>query len=591
MKTIHRFALAFMLLFFLAPKFLPADTPDTISVAPENHLNYRVLESGQVLIWENQKEVAQIAPEIFTEGWKYHNFDIGGSPEKWKGFTWKTVLEDGSEIGLQTTVKVRPGGLHIRYILAPRKDASVIQIRMAVNLPYSDWEGAAYGLGPDHGTVPPDRVPNGGVIAQADLAPLTLEPAPAHEGLSLKITGQGLHLTLQDNRQWSPFLLANLTHGESPDHPWPWKAGEKKTYDFTVTFDRPVDLKPMVPEPKRPFPYQEEEVTFLNAKDNVSLSGTLTFPKGKGPFPAVLLVCGSGRNTRDEPEPGGHNTFLVLSDYLTRQGFAVLRYDKRGVGESGGNFSTATTADFAGDAAAGFEYLRSRKEVDPRRAGLIGHSEGGYVAPLVAAKFKDTAFLVLMAGPAIDGKSLTEVQMEKIWKADVHSDSYTAFGRKVFEKILDEAVRDQAAATAQSRIHRILQEETDEAKREFPEEYNPSLWSLWFGEATYLSPWWRYYLRYDPRAALQKVSCPVLAVNGDKDLWVPADANWPALERNLKEGHNPELTTRLLPGLNHLFQTCRTGLWEEFALLPETMAPQALDCMAQWIKEHTEEKR
>jgi len=321
--------------------------------------------------------------------------------------------------------------------------------------------------------------------------------------------------------------------------------------------------------PVKPYPYREEEVTYANKAAGNVLAGTLTIPPGKGPFPAVLLISGSGPNDRDETV-FGHKPFLVLSDYLTRKGIVVLRVDKRGVGKSTGDLAHATTADFATDAEAGVQYLKTRAEADPRRIGLIGHSEGGTVAPMLAAGDPGVRFIVLMAGPGVPGDQIIVEQ-----------------GRLIEEAA--GATKEKAAQDAdkQRELFALVEKEKDDAVlgKELREKLAGRVPDAQIDVAIQqlTSPWMRYTLTYDPATALRKVACPVLALNGEKDLQVSAAQNLPAIKKALEEGGNKQIEIDEMPGLNHLFQTAKTGSPTEYAQIEETISPVALDKVATWI--------
>ena len=325
-------------------------------------------------------------------------------------------------------------------------------------------------------------------------------------------------------------------------------------------------------EPKPPFPYRSEDVTVTNAAGKSVLAGTLTLPPGQGRAPAVVLISGSGLQNRDE-ELMGHKPFLVLADYLTRHGIAVLRYDDRGAGKSTGNAADATSEDFAGDALAAWQYLRTRREIDPRRVGFLGHSEGGLIAPMLAARTPGVAFIVMLAGPGVPGDEIMLKQSARIMKAGGAPDSAIA-----------------ANANLQKQVFAILREETDTARiterlNAIPVPGRPEAKAGLVKQS--LSPWLRYFVRYDPVPALTKVTCPVLALNGELDTQVDADQNLPAIEAALKKSGNKDFTVTRLPGLNHLLQTCKTGLPAEYVKIEETMSPAALDMMASWIVKRT----
>jgi hypothetical protein len=327
--------------------------------------------------------------------------------------------------------------------------------------------------------------------------------------------------------------------------------------------------------PVKPYPYREEDVTYANKAAGDTLAATLTIPPGKGPFPAVLLIVGSGPHDRDETLMG-HKPFLVLSDYLTRKGIAVLRADKRGVGKSTGDCAAATTADFASDAEAGVAYLKTRSEIDPHRIGLIGHSEGGIVAPMATVADPDVAFIVMMAGSGVPGDQIIVEQARLIELAGGASkekaDEDAAKERDVLAIVVKE--KDQALLENDLGI-KLIADGTPEA------QVGTQVKAL-------TSPWFRFFLTYDPATALRKVTCPVLAINGEKDLQVPPALNLPAIRKALEDGGNKHFEVDELPGLNHLFQTAKTGAPSEYGEIEETISPVALDKIASWILSNNE---
>jgi len=367
-----------------------------------------------------------------------------------------------------------------------------------------------------------------------------------------------------------------------------WKQSGQ-TLPLTVKrVDKAVEiLRPQ--EPKKPYPYIEEELVYENKEAGITLAGTLTLPPGKGPFPAVLLITGSGPQDRNETI-FNHCPFLVLADYLTRQGVAVLRVDDRGVGKSTGDFSQATSEDFALDVLAGIEYLKTRKAINPKQIGLIGHSEGGLIAPMVAVKSPDVAFIVLMAGTGLTGEEILYLQSDLISKAMGVNEEEIAksrqFNEKIFSVIKEEEDNEIAKERLRQMVMAYLAELSDEEKDWIsdPEEYlKAQLQNL-------LSPWSRFFLTYDPKPTLSKVKCPVLAINGEKDLQVPPKENLSAIEEALKSGGNQDYTIKELPNLNHLFQTAQTGLPTEYAKIEETISPDALKLIGDWILEQTRDK-
>ncbi len=338
-------------------------------------------------------------------------------------------------------------------------------------------------------------------------------------------------------------------------------------------------------EPAKPYPYNDEEVTFENKEANITLAGSFTYPKEGTKFPAVVLVTGSGAQDRDETLAGGinHKPFLVLSDYLTRNGIAVLRFDDRGVAKSKGNFATATTADFATDALAAVEYLKTRKEVDPKKIGVAGHSEGGLIAPMTAANSNDVNFVVMLAGPGLPGKDILLLQGKLIAKADGEKEDKIEksirLNEKMYDAVLGEENNEEAAKKLKALYDEFIQTLAGNDKKE-AEEKKPTLEQ---GLKQLTSPWFRFFMKFDPRPVLESVSVPVLALNGEKDLQVPARENLAEIEKALKNGGNKNFKTVLLPGLNHLFQHAKTGSPSEYGSIEETFSPYAMKLMKDWI--------
>ena len=334
-------------------------------------------------------------------------------------------------------------------------------------------------------------------------------------------------------------------------------------------------------EPKPPFPYTSEEVTFANTKANFNLSGTLTIPEGEGPFPAVILITGSGAQNRNE-ELLGHKPFLVIADYLSRNGIAVLRYDDRGVGKSQGNYLTSTSADLATDAEAAFSFLKTHKKIKPGGIGLAGHSEGGFIAPMVASSAPGIAFIISLAGPGIRGDKIIHRQNKDISlisgaeKKDVKKG--ISVNKKLFLVLKEESDNQLAAGKINELYKNILirekksSEETESALKELNANFNPLSYT-----------WFRYFITTDPSVFWRNVKCPVLALNGEKDLQVAAEENLKAIEKALKRSGNYSVRTVLLPGLNHLFQNCKTGLPAEYGEIEETFSPEVLKIMSGWI--------
>lgn len=345
---------------------------------------------------------------------------------------------------------------------------------------------------------------------------------------------------------------------------------EFKRSDQSLELRRPQN-------PVKPYPYREEDVSFSNESAKVSLAGTLTLPKGTGPFPAAVLIAGSGPHDRNESLEN-HKPFLVLSDYLTRQGLVVLRYDKRGIGKSTGSADSATTLDLASDAASAVAYLKTRKEIDPTRIGLIGHSEGAMIAPYLASHSKEVAWVVLLAAPATKGQDTLLAQSELIARASGLTEpeiaASLAFDRNAYDMVRGE--KDAALLTEKLKAF-VKTSGLDGVMP--PAVLEPQLRML-------TSPWFRFFLDYDPLPSLQNTKCPVLALYGQKDLQVPAKTNLPLLQKALSDADNTQSDIRQLADLNHLFQHAYSGSPAEYGAIEETFSPQALQIIGDWLQPH-----
>ncbi|HWQ55215.1 MAG TPA: alpha/beta fold hydrolase [Bryobacteraceae bacterium] len=321
-------------------------------------------------------------------------------------------------------------------------------------------------------------------------------------------------------------------------------------------------------EPRKPYPYDEREVNFEYS--GVKLAATLTLPRTKGPHPAVLLLTGSGAQDRNESAMG-HRPFLVLADFLTRRGIAVLRADDRGVGGSTGNLSAASLEDLASDALAGVAWLKARPEIDPARVGLIGHSEGGVVAALAAGRSRDVSFVVLMAGTGLPGDQVVLSQVERLSKAGGVPPEMVAQSLAIQRKLFDILKHEPDNAIALEKMGAAL----PEAARKMKQVELKMMTSVSY----------RSFIGTDPAAALVKVKSPVLALAGELDTQVPPDENLPAIAAALKR--NRRANTLRLPGLNHLFQKAKTGSISEYRHIEETINPAALDAVGEWIAKQT----
>ena len=337
-------------------------------------------------------------------------------------------------------------------------------------------------------------------------------------------------------------------------------------------------------EPKMPYPYYTEEVTFNNEQANITLAGTLTLPKKEGKnHPVVILITGSGPQDRNE-ELVGHKPFLVIADHLTKKGIAVLRYDDRGFGQSTGDFETATSADFAFDVESAINYLKTRKEIDSTKIGLIGHSEGGLIAPMVASKSKDVNFIILLAGTGIPGDQLLLLQGGLIEKAMGRSQSEIEKSMAIRKKVIDITVKSDDITTLRNDLNAYLKNESSAL---IPEGTNAEQFIS--AQVNFMAtPWMVYFLRHDPAKVLEKVTCPILAVNGEKDLQVPPEENLTAIGHALKRGGNSNVTLMEFPSLNHLFQECETGSPSEYGVIEQTFSPMVLTEISSWILKQIE---
>ncbi len=342
-------------------------------------------------------------------------------------------------------------------------------------------------------------------------------------------------------------------------------------------------VKPVRPQdPKPPFPYTAEEVTYTNGA--VKLAGTLTLPPGDGPFPAVVLITGSGAQDRDESLLG-HKPFLVLADHLSRHGIAVLRVDDRGIGGSTGSVSDSTSADFAQDTLAGVRFLKAHAKIAGDRIGVVGHSEGGVVGPLAASQSSDVAFVVMLAGTGVPGPEILVLQGERMARADGTAEEKIRRQSASIRRLIDAVLTENDPAAREAKLRQAARED---AATLTPDELKAAGGTDAVVEnttKTFNSPWFRYFLAYDPRPSLRKLKVPVLALNGELDLQVIPDQNLPEIEKALKEGGNKDFTLKRLPGLNHLFQPAKSGSPTEYMKIDVTMDPLALDTVTQWIAE------
>lgn len=329
-------------------------------------------------------------------------------------------------------------------------------------------------------------------------------------------------------------------------------------------------------------PYKQEEVNFKNGE--INFAGTLTLPETKGPFPAVIMITGSGPQNRDE-ELFGFQPFRIIADHLTRKGIAVLRYDDRGIGGSGGKVNEGTTEDFATDVEAATKYLQGRKDIG--KIGLIGHSEGGIIAPVVASRNASIAFIVLLAGTSVNGEEILMAQSDLISKANGLSKSEIEENRqlqaKIFTAMKTNKGWDSVKSELNAKISESIMKMPEGQRKEISDikKYTETLVNNQL--AAVQSPWFKYFLTFEPSTVLGKIKIPVLALFGELDLQVPALMNSVPMEKALKKAGNKNYTIKVLPKANHLFQEAKNGSPNEYESLKKEFVPGMLDLISDWI--------
>ena len=525
---------------------------------------------GSAECWLGKQPLGIISPIVFTQGWQACLFGLDGP---YPGNQWAATLPDGCKVALSATVEVLPLGLHFRVAMTPSQDTLALAARMAWNTPYGPWQGRPYHWEGGGGMVPVSKVA-GVAIAHTPASPVTLGPSQALDGLAAVLSTTGLDTQLADSRAWGGNLSLIFSHAEPDTAPWAWPKGQAKIFDFSIFFNRGMD-ELSFQKPQRPFPYREEAVTFVDAPAGVTLSGTLSLPPGPGPFPVAEMIIGSGPNPRDGYGGGGY--FLVISDDLVRHGIATLRYDKRGTGESTGKFQGAGNQDFADDAVAGLDFLRTRPEINPREIGLIGHSEGGRVAPLAAARSQAAAFVVILSGP---GKPGSELMLDRWDRKDADPPRDLRQARQRMRRKMIEAELQWSGDNAwRDRAHAAVQEELGPMAKDHPTavEEGEAFWKDNFATFT-VDPASHFYLSYDPKDSLKALKCPVLALAGELDDSYYPDEQVPGIKAGLKAGKNPDATVKVLSGLDHSLSSGAPG---------QAIDPQALALLRDWIVQRT----
>ena len=341
--------------------------------------------------------------------------------------------------------------------------------------------------------------------------------------------------------------------------------------------------------PKPPFPYKSEDVVYFNKNKSIQYGATITSPQGAGSFPAIILITGSGQENRDE-ELFGHKPFAVLADYLTRKGYVIMRVDDRGIGQTTGDVKNATSKDFANDVITGLDYLKGLPQVNKAKIGLLGHSEGGMIAQMVAAQRPDVDFVIMLAGPGLKGMDVLLTQNRAILAKQGLSakalDSYMELYKSLVPEVSssDSSAKTRAVRMLENWLAKTPAEtiatatgiKTEADKKTFLDRF-----STWFAAA-----WTRYFIHYDPDVYVQKMKAKMLALNGEKDVQIVAGPNLAALKASLQKGGNKASTVVELKGLNHFFQHCTECTIAEYSELEETIAPEALETIAAWLRKN-----
>lgn len=363
-----------------------------------------------------------------------------------------------------------------------------------------------------------------------------------------------------------------------------WKQAGKEFPTNLKTIDKSETAnfqRPQTPEP--PFNYVIRDYKVENKKGNSVLAGTLTIPDTTGVYPLVILVSGSGAQDRNE-EIAGHKPFLILADYLTNNGIAVFRYDDRGFAESTGDIMNSTTYDFMTDVLAIAKFFESNPNIDNSRIGLSGHSEGGIIAMMLAAKYpKNVDFIISMAGPGVDSKSLLVKQIEDIHRANGMDEQSIEILHSMQVKLMNVPEESKGLVELRKNVTKLYEEYGKMLTEEQREKFGINQQGINNTVMQFSYPWMKYFLSLDPADYLKKIKCPVLAINGSKDIQVDADSNLAAIEENLSNGKCKYFKIEKLEGLNHLFQHADKGTVEEYFTIQHSMAEEPMILIKDFI--------
>ena len=397
------------------------------------------------------------------------------------------------------------------------------------------------------------------------------------ESATLIIKGDSLTITYPSFRAKYNAIYNN----ESKEFIGEWNQGRVTALNLKRTEVKSEFKRPQTPE--EPYPYDVEEVSVENREAGVTLSGTLTTPKGDGPYPLAILVSGSGKQNRNS-EILGHKSFLVISDFLTREGIAVLRYDDRGVEKSTGNHGKSTTADFAGDANSVFQYAKTLDKIDNSKIGIIGHSEGGMIAPLVASQNLDLGYVVSLAGPGVPISDLMTNQNVMVLEKRGMSPEGLETTKKNLPFIYSIVNQDKEPQQLFDPLIKAVHRFYDELSEVDQKLLAPSKDSYYMSLAqSFFTPWFRYFLASDPAESWQKTKCPVLALNGSEDIQIEAISNTSAIMENLAISENNKAQIKIVDGLNHLFQPCEKCDVAEYLTIETTFDLKVLDMIKDFV--------
>jgi hypothetical protein len=432
------------------------------------------------------------------------------------------------------------------------------------------WDGAIHVMGQD--------LPIHVTFTTADKATIDIQGVTGLALTNVKVTGDAVHFELAAGLGLCTFegtVKGDTVSGSFAQGP------AKGTFELA----RHKEAPPAPPEP--PPPYRQEEVKIANGP--ISLAGTLTVPPTPGRHPVVILITGSGAENRDE-EVFGFKVFRLLADQLTRQGIAVLRCDDRGVGGSTGSTPQSTSEDFATDVLADLAFLQSRSDIDGKHIGLIGHSEGGLIAPIAAARSPQVAFIVLLSGPGLSGEQVMLAQGQSLLKIRGLGPDALAKQAETQHRLFDAAKR----GAAWDEVEKEFRADADAQVAKLPEAQRAAaqqaatqqIAQIAMQYKGLLTPWFRFFLSFDPASVLEKVRCPVLAFFGGLDFQVPVDVNRPALERALAKGGNHDVTIKVMPKANHLYQEAKTGDISEYTSLAKEFVPDLVPTLTAWIQQH-----